>query len=107
MDAEQEAREEGWKMARDVSRKIPRDFNLHWGRGQIVEEAYVEGQYHQPSLQLLEFEDGSVSIRFCYYNQHGRFQRGPLIMGEEDIGRLRDAVSENHRLRALLRELVI
>ena len=107
MDAEQEARKEGWKMARDVSRKIPRDFNLHWGRGQIVEEAYVESQYHQPSIQLLEFEDASVSLRFCYYNQHGRFQRGPLIIGEEEIGLLRDSVSENEKLHALLRELVI
>ena len=94
-------------MTENPLRRIPRDFNLHWGRGQIVEEASVEGQYHQPSIQLLEFEDGSLSVRFCYYNQHGRFQRGPLIMEEEDIGRLRDAVSANQRLRALLRELVI
>ena len=107
MDAGQETRKEGSKMARDVSRKIPRDFNLHWGNGQIVEEAYVEGQYHQPSIQLMEFEDGSVSIRFCYYNQNGRFQRGPLIIGEEEIGLLRDSVFENERLHALLRELII
>ncbi len=89
-----------------MARRIPRYFNLHWCKGQIVEEASVEGEYHQPSIQLLEFEDGSLSIRFCYYNQEGRFQRSPLIMGEEDISRLRDAVSENHRLRAILRELV-
>ena len=94
-------------MIENASRRIPRDFNLHWGKGQIVEEASVQGEYHQPSIQLLEFHDGSLSIRFCYYNQHGRFQRSPLIMGEEDIGRLRDSVSENHRLRALLSELVI
>ena len=93
-------------MAEVVSRQIPRDFNLHWGKGHIVEEASVDGQYHQPSIQLLEFENGSLSVRFCYYNQHGRFQRGPLILGEEDISLLRDAVSENHRLLALLRELV-
>ena len=94
-------------MTESTPRRIPRDFNLHWGKGRIVEEASVEGQYHQPSIQLLEFEDGSLSVRFCYYNQHGRFQRSPLIMGKEDIDRLRDAVSENHRLRALLRKLVI
>ena len=94
-------------MIENTSRHIPRDFNLHWGKGQIVEEASAQGEYHQPSIQLLEFQDGSLSIRFCYYNQHGRFQRSPLIMGEEDIGLLRDAVSENHRLRALLRELII
>ena len=94
-------------MAESASRHIPRDFNLHWGKGHIVEEASVEGQYHQPSIQLLGFEDGLLSISFCYYNHHCRFQRGPLIMREEDIDRLRDAVSENHRLRALLRKLVI
>ena len=94
-------------MAESVSRRIPRDFNLHWGKGQIVEEASVEGQHPQPSIQLLEFEDDSLSVRFCYYNQHGRFQRGPLIIGEEEIGLLRDSVFENERLHALLRELVI
>ena len=94
-------------MIENASRRIPRDFNLHWSKGQVVEEASVQGEYHQPSIQLLEFQDGSLSIRFCYYNQHGRFQRGPLIMSEEEIYRLRDAVSENHRLHALLSELVI
>ena len=93
-------------MEKHVSRQIPRDFNLHWGKGQIVEEAFSKGQYHEPSIQLLEFEDGSLSLRFCYYNHDGRFQRSPLIMGREDIYRLRDAVSENHRLRDLLRQLV-
>ena len=93
-------------MTKHISRRIPRDFNLHWGKGQIVEEAFSEGQYHQPSIQLLEFEDGSLSLRFCYYNHDGRFQRSPLIMGGEDIDRLRDAVAVNHRLRDLLRQLV-
>jgi len=46
------------------SRRIPRDFNLHWGKGQIVEEASIQGEHHQPSVQLLEFQDGSTSIRF-------------------------------------------
>ena len=57
----------------DRPRKIPRPFELHWGKGQVVEEATFEGQYHQPSIQLLEFEDGSLSVRFCYYNREGRF----------------------------------
>jgi hypothetical protein len=89
------------------SRRIPRDFNLHWGKGQIVEEASIQGEHHQPSVQLLEFQDGSLSIRFCYYNQHGRFQRSPLIMGEEEICLLGHAVSENRRLHALLSALII
>ena len=89
-------------MKRNVSRQIPRDFNLHWGRGQIVEEASIETEYHQPSVQLLEFEDGSVSVRFCYYDQHGRFQRGPLIIRKEDMLRLRDTIFEKPRLCAFL-----
>lgn len=94
-------------MTSNVSRPIPREFNLHWGNGQIIEEASVEGQHHQPSIQLLEFKDGSLSVRFCYYNKQGRYQRGPLMVGEEDISSLRDAIAENYRLRAILRELVI
>ncbi|MCL0099340.1 hypothetical protein M1O55_00505 [Dehalococcoidia bacterium] len=93
-------------MAENLSRRIPRDFDLHWGKGKIIEEASIAGQYHNPSIQMLEFQDGSLSLRFCYYNHQGRFQRGPLVIGQEDIGRLREAVSENPRLRALLRGLV-
>ena len=94
-------------MKESSSRQVPRNFNLHWGNGQIVEEASVESQYHQPSIQLLEFEDGSLSIRFCYYNQHGQFQRGPLIMGKGDVERMRNVISENDRLLQLLRKLVM
>ena len=94
-------------MKEQSSRRVPRDFNLHWGKGQIVEEASAESEYHQPSIQLLEFEDGSLSVRFCYYNQYGKFQRGPLIIGEGDIGRIRQAISENRRLLELLRGLVM
>ena len=93
-------------MTESASRRVPRDFNLHWGKGQIVEEASVESRYHQPSIQLLQFEDGSACVRFCYYNQQGMFQRSPLIIGEEDIGSLRDAISENPRLIAFLRALL-
>ena len=92
-------------MKRNVSRQIPRDFNLHWGRGQIVEEASIQTEYHEPSIQLLEFQDGSVSVRFCYYDQRGRFQRGPLIIGKEDIRRLRDTIFEKPKLSTFLSEL--
>ena len=49
-------------------RAVPRPFKLHWGSGQIVEEATHAGEHHEASLQLLEFEDGEIEIRFCYYN---------------------------------------
>ena len=90
----------------DRPRKIPRPFELHWGKGNIVEEATFEGQYHQPSIQLLEFEDGSLSVRFCYYNREGRFQRSPLMIDADDMAAFSEALSENVRLRSLLQELV-
>ena len=87
-------------------RKVPRPFSLHWGKGPIVEEATHIAEYHRPALQLLEFEDGSLSVRFCYYSHAGRFQRSPLILGPDDVSGLRDALAETPRLRALLAELV-
>jgi hypothetical protein len=83
---------------------------MPWGAGQIVEEASFSGEYHEPTFQLLEYGDGpaqgSVSVRFCYYGHDGRFQRGPLMLGEEEIDGLREALAETPRLRALLRRLV-
>jgi len=92
------------------TRRVPRDFTLHWGSGQIAEEASATGEYHEPCLQLLEYTEGSAagsfSIRFCYYSHDGRFQRSPLIVGEEDIDGLRDALARAPRLRAILRRLI-
>ena len=93
-------------MSTASGRTVPRSFNLHWGRGQIVEEASHVGEHHRPAMQLLEFEDGSLSIRFCYYNHAGMFQRSPLILGPDDVSGLRDSLAETPRLRSLLAELV-
>jgi len=71
-----------------------------------VEEAMYVGQYHEPSLQLLEFEDGSLSIRFCYYDHHGRFQRSPVIVSKKEIEGLRRALAKTPRLRRLLKKLI-
>lgn len=87
-------------------RKVPRPFELHWGKGQIVEEATTDGPYHVPSLQLLEFEDGSLSVRFCYYDHAGHFQRSPLMVGDDLVADLRRALARTRRLRALLRRMV-
>jgi hypothetical protein len=91
-------------------RRIPRPFTMPWGAGQIVEEASFAGEYHEPTLQLLEYTEGaaqgSVSVRFCYYSHDGRFQRGPLMLGEEEIDGLRAALAQAPQLRALLRRLV-
>ena len=93
-------------MKKAVTRSIPRPFALHWGRGNIVEEATYVGQYHEPSLQLLRYEDGSLSIRFCYYDHRGRFQRSPVIIGPRELAGLRRALAKTPRLRSLLKRLV-
>ncbi len=87
-------------------RAVPRPFKLHWGEGQIVEEAAHAGEHHEAALQLLEFEDGEIEIRFCYYNQAGRFQRSPLIVGPNEVAGLRDALQTTPRLRSLLKQMV-
>src|SRR5690349_8708983 len=91
-------------------RKTPRPFAMHWGSGVIAEEASYVGEWHEPSVQLLEYTDGeaagSLSIRFCYYSLDGRFQRSPLMLGEDEIDGLRAALQRAPRLRAFLQRLV-
>lgn len=93
-------------MAAGKARTTPRPFDLHWGKGVIAEEATYAGEHHEPSLQLLEFEDGSLSVRFCYYDHAGRFQRSPLVVGNTEIDGLRQALGGTPRLRELMQELV-
>jgi hypothetical protein len=90
-------------------REVPREFNFHWGSGQIVEEAAYAGRYAEPAIQLLEYADhpGSFGIRFCYYNHEGRFQRSPMMIdGDDSLDGMRAALQDTPRLRALLRKLV-
>lgn len=91
---------------RGKERKLPRPFAFEWGKGQIVEEASMIGPYHAPAIQLLEYDDGGRSIRFCYYDHAGRFQRSPLMVREDDLKDLRAALRSAPRLRSLLRRLV-
>lgn len=97
-------------MAQRKERTVPRPFEMHWGRGRIVEEAAWTGGHHEPAIQLMRYDDGEAagteSIRFCFYNHAGQFQRGALIVDEEAIAGLRAALKQTPRLRALLRKLV-
>ena len=93
-------------MPKETVRTLPRPFSLHWGDGSVVEEATYAGEHHEPSLQLLEFADGSISVRFCYYDHAGRFQRSPLIVNKNEVVGLRNALAAAPRLRSFLRELV-
>ena len=91
-------------------RRLPRPFEMHWGSGEIVEEASYSGRYHEPTIQLMAYTEGeaagSFSIRFCTYNHAGRFQRTPLMLSEEDIDGLRDALRSTPRLHAILSQLL-
>jgi len=88
----------------------PKTFNLHWGSGVVPEEARFDAEYHVPCIQLLEYTDGEAAgqlgLRFCTYNHRGSFQRSPLIVSEDDIAGLREALEKTPRLKALLRRLV-
>ena len=92
------------------ARKLPRPFEMHWGSGEIVEEASYAGEYHEPTIQLMEYmageAQGSFSIRFCTYNHQGRLQRSPLMLSEADVDGLRQALKTTPRLRAILQDLV-
>jgi hypothetical protein len=83
---------------------------MPWGRGEIVEEATYEGEHHEPAIQLLEYREGEaaghLSVRFCFYNHAGRFQRSPMMLNEDDIDGLRAALEQSPRLKMLLRRLV-
>lgn len=94
-------------MSTHPTRTTPRPFALHWGSGLIAEEAPFSGEHHEPAIQLLRFDDGSESVRFCYYDHAGRFQRSPLIVAGADIGGLRKALAGTPRLKQLLREMIM
>ena len=85
-------------------------FSYHWGSGHVAEEAQVRGPHHSPTIQLLRYTDGEaagrLSIRFCYYSHAGRFSRSPLMMSEDEIDMMRDALRETPELRNLLVRLV-
>jgi hypothetical protein len=85
-------------------------FALHWGSGVVAEEVKVMSRYHQPAIQLLQFREGeaagALQIRFCYYDHRGRFQRSPLIVDEENLAALAQALKNAPRLRAMLKRLL-
>jgi len=87
-----------------------RTFSYHWGSGVVAEEARVEGEFHVPALQLLRYTEGEAagreSVRFCYYNHRGMYQRAPLVLSQPEIEALRTALRGTPALLALLRRLV-
>jgi hypothetical protein len=87
-------------------RQLPRPFAMPWGKGEIVEEVTAVGEWHEPSIQLLRYEDGTESIRFCHYDHRGRFQRSPLLVDAKLLAKLGRELHASPRLRASLRRLL-
>ena len=86
------------------STRLPRPFEMPWGKGMITEEVRVDHDHWSPVVQLLEFEDGTKSIRFCSYSGP-RFQRNPPLWVAEDVGLFREGLKQAPKLRAMLKKL--
>ncbi len=85
-------------------RPLPRPFALPWGKGQITEEVQIARDHWEPTIQLMEYDDGSAALRFCFYSG-GRFNRNPLILDDGDLDELARELEATPRLKAMLRRL--
>jgi len=85
-------------------RKIPRPFTMSFGSGMIVEEASITSKYHEPTIQLLKFDNGNKVIRFCSYNK-GRFSRSPLMIDEKDLQKLGNMIKKEKDISKLISKL--
>ena len=90
--------------------KKQKTFTYHWGSGYIAEEAQVETPWDMPTLQLMKYTEGDaagqLTVRFCHYSYEGRFRRSPLMLSEEAIDDMRQALHTTPELRDLLRRLL-
>lgn len=88
-----------------ADRPLPRPFTMHWGTGMIIEEVSIETPYVEPTIQLMEFEDGSRTLRFCYY--HGtRFGRGSVMIDSQFLPQFADALDDAPGIRGLLTSML-
>ncbi len=90
-----------------TKRPIPRPFSFEWGKGQVVEEASLKIQMEdhgwEPAIQLLQFEDGSETLRFCVF--HGRqFSRMPLLTSPDELIALFKEASKHPRISTHLKK---
>ena len=79
---------------------------MPWGKGSVVDEVSAEDQYKEAVIQLIEWEGGGQTLRFCQYWLDGRFQRQPMMINVDDVPALRTALKRNQRMWALVRQLV-
>ena len=97
------------KVSKSSQREIPRPFKFHWGEGYVTEEVSVKCSIDEnswePTIQLLEYEDGTQQLRFCVYDGR-RFNRMPLIMGMQEMNALAKLVEKSRGIKNLLPILV-
>jgi hypothetical protein len=79
---------------------------MPWGKGRVVDEVSAHDQHKEMVIQLIEWDGGGQTLRFCQYWPDGRFQRQPMMIGVDDIAALREALRANERLLGLVRQLV-
>jgi hypothetical protein len=85
-------------------RSLLRPFTSPWGKGQIMEKAPVARDHCEPTIQLMEYDDGSAARRFCFYSG-GRFNRNQLILSDSDLDELARERERTPHLKARLRRL--
>jgi hypothetical protein len=95
------------KILPPTKRIIPRPFSFEWGKGEVVDEASIKVQtnHHswEPAIQLLRFEDGSETLRFCVF--HGKqFSRMPLLIGSDELAVLFREASKHPLIRTHLKK---
>jgi hypothetical protein len=71
-----------------------------------VEEVSAHDEHKEAVIQLIDWDDGGQTLRFCQYWPDGRFQRQPMMIGVDDLPALRSALRANPRLFDLVRQLV-
>ena len=66
-------------------------------------KVWLNNHSWEPTIQLLRFEDGSETIRFCVF--HGkRFSRMPMIISRDELDALMKECRKHGRISALLNE---
>jgi len=78
------------KISKATPRKTPRPFKFHWGSGYVMDEVSIKcsigGHSWEPTIQLLEYDDGMQQLRFCVYDGK-RFQRMSLLIDRKKLAR--------------------
>src|SRR3989442_13894432 len=97
----------GKKILSATKRAIPRPFSFEWGNGQGIEEASIRVQMQnhswEPAIELLRFDDGSETLRFCVF--HGKqFSRMALLISPDELAVLFEEASKRPGIRTQLKK---